>query len=66
MKRVMVFAAYKIVSQALFRAAGPWFQETEGAPWKVPSALAYEVWTPIAEFGYAEVFRVVRVSDLGF
>lgn len=47
-------AAYRTVLQSLFRAAGPWFQETEGEPWHVPTALAYEVWSPMTQFDYAE------------
>lgn len=37
---------HKVVSEAIDKAAGPWFQDI-GKPWQVPSLLAYEVWTPL-------------------
>ncbi len=45
---------YKIVAEAVGRAAGPWFQECDGAPWSVETVLCYEVWTPLQNVNYAE------------
>jgi LmbE family N-acetylglucosaminyl deacetylase len=47
-------ATNKIVIKAVGSAAGPWFQETKGEPWVVPSILAYEVWTPLQNPSYIE------------
>lgn len=44
----------QIVAQAVFRAAGPWFQETEGEPWTTDTVLAFEVWTPLQSVHYVE------------
>src|SRR3989344_4227934 len=44
----------QLVTQAVFRAAGPWFQETEGKPWMTDTILVFEVWTPLATVHYLE------------
>jgi LmbE family N-acetylglucosaminyl deacetylase len=47
-------AASAAVEEALARAGGPWFPELGATPWSVPTALGYEVWTPLARVAYAE------------
>jgi LmbE family N-acetylglucosaminyl deacetylase len=47
-------AASRAVEEAIGRAAGPWFPELGAAPWRVPAALGYEVWTPLARVAYVE------------
>ena len=49
---------YQLVTKALDVAAGPWLQETEGAPCSPNEIYAYEVWTPMADFQVA-----VDISD---
>jgi LmbE family N-acetylglucosaminyl deacetylase len=44
----------KLAAESVARAAGPWFQECEGDPWSVDTALCYEVWTPLQEVSYVE------------
>jgi N-acetylglucosamine malate deacetylase 1 len=45
---------HEVVADAVSRAAGPWFQECEGNPWKTETVLCYEVWSPLTEVQYAE------------
>lgn len=47
-------AASAAVEEAIGRAAGPWFPELGAAPWSVPVALGYEVWTPLARVSCVE------------
>lgn len=44
----------QLVTQAVFRAAGPWFQETKGKPWRTDTVLAYEIWAPLPAVHYSE------------
>jgi LmbE family N-acetylglucosaminyl deacetylase len=44
----------EIALNAAGRAAGPWFQESKGEPWKVSTILAYEVHPPLHEANYCE------------
>jgi LmbE family N-acetylglucosaminyl deacetylase len=44
----------RLVNEAIGRASVPIFQEYKGQPWSVKTVLAYEVWTPLAEFNYVE------------
>ncbi len=44
----------QLVTQAVFRASGPWFQETEGKPWRTDTVLAYEIWAPLPVVHYTE------------
>ncbi len=44
---------HKLVMSATAGAAGPWFQDTKGKPWKVKHILGYEVWHPINSYQYA-------------
>ncbi len=44
----------EIVIDATYKAAGPWFQETTGQPWFVPTILGYEVWTPLQHVSMVE------------
>jgi N-acetylglucosamine malate deacetylase 1 len=46
--------AFQLVTEAASRADGPWFQECSGQPWSVETILAYEVWTPLSKWMYAE------------
>lgn len=43
-------AAHVLGTEAINRADGHWFQETQGDPWRVSTVLAYEVWTPMSQF----------------
>jgi N-acetylglucosamine malate deacetylase 1 len=45
---------YELVTEAIRRAGGPWFQECKGEPWAVKTILGYEVWTPLQEISYVE------------
>lgn len=45
---------FRLVMEACQRSAGPWFQECRGVPWRVPTILGYEVWTPIQEVSWVE------------
>jgi N-acetylglucosamine malate deacetylase 1 len=45
---------YKLVTESVNRAAGPWFQECKGTPWVTGTVLCYEVWTPLQVIGYTE------------
>jgi LmbE family N-acetylglucosaminyl deacetylase len=45
---------YKLVNDAIMRAAGPWFQECCAHSWQVKTVLCYEVWTPLQEISYVE------------
>jgi N-acetylglucosamine malate deacetylase 1 len=47
-------ATHALATEAVGRAAGPWFQECGDDPWSVRCILAYEVWTPLQEISYAE------------
>lgn len=40
-------ATYKIVTEALSRAAAPINVESDLPPWEVKTALCYEIWTPL-------------------
>jgi len=51
-----------IVLTAVGRASGPWFQESQFAPWKVSIVLAYEVHPPLREANYCE--DVSEFADL--
>lgn len=45
---------YLLVTEAIRRASGPWFQQGGLQPWRVPTVLGYEVWTPLATVGYSQ------------
>lgn len=45
---------HELVTEAIDRASGPWFQECKGKPWSVETVLCYEVWTPLQEVSYVE------------
>jgi LmbE family N-acetylglucosaminyl deacetylase len=45
---------YRLVSEGMRRAAGPWFQQGELKPWRVETILGYEVWTPLAVIGHSQ------------
>lgn len=45
---------HELVLEACRRAAGPWFQECDGAPWPVENIFGYEVWTPLQYPTYVE------------
>lgn len=38
---------HRLVMEALLGAAGPWYQEASGQPWKPATVLGYEVWHPM-------------------
>lgn len=42
-----------VAVDAAGRAGGPWFADC-GAPWRVATLLAYEVWTPLQQPSYFE------------
>lgn len=44
---------HELVMSALTAAAGPWYQESRGAPWQVGSVLGYEVWHPLPAYQLA-------------
>lgn len=44
---------HELAMAALTAAAGPWYQESQGAPWKVPTVLGYEVWHPLEVYQMA-------------
>ena len=44
---------HQLVKSAIIGAAGPWFQETTGAPWSVQQVLGYEVWHPMQNYQLA-------------
>lgn len=46
--------AFQLVHESLGRASVPIFQEYKGAAWPTETVLAYEVWTPLQDFGYVE------------
>lgn len=46
-------AVHGLVMSAVPAAAGPWFQEAQGAPWAVEAVLGYEVWQPMELYGMA-------------
>ena len=41
---------HRLVMDALLGAAGPWYQETSGQPWKPATVLGYEVWHPMPTY----------------
>jgi len=47
-------ATSELVLEAAGRAAGPWFPDCPGEPWRVGTILAYEVWTPLARIACVE------------
>ncbi len=53
---------YRLVSQSIFRASGPWFQECKEKPHSVKIVLGYEVWTPIQNASYVE--DITKYLDL--
>jgi LmbE family N-acetylglucosaminyl deacetylase len=46
--------SYTLTMEAVWRAAANSHQHTTGAMWKVPTILAYEVWTPMTTISYTE------------
>jgi LmbE family N-acetylglucosaminyl deacetylase len=44
---------HQLVMSAITAAAGPWFQDSEGAPWSVKQVFGFEVWHPMPSFQYA-------------
>jgi LmbE family N-acetylglucosaminyl deacetylase len=52
-------ATSEVVEEAIGRAGGRWFPELGAAPWSVPVALGYEVWTPLARVAYVEDISAV-------
>lgn len=44
---------HELAMAALTAAAGPWYQESRGAPWQVGSVLGYEVWHPLNAYQLA-------------
>jgi LmbE family N-acetylglucosaminyl deacetylase len=59
---------YELVTEAMGRASGPWFQECKGDPWSVDTVLCYEVWTPLQEISYVEditEFVELKIKALG-
>jgi LmbE family N-acetylglucosaminyl deacetylase len=41
---------HRLVMEALLGAAGPWYQEASGQPWKPATVLGYEVWHPMPDY----------------
>jgi LmbE family N-acetylglucosaminyl deacetylase len=61
-------ATYEIVTEAVTRAQGPWFQECGSEPWSIDVLLGYEVWTPLQHVSYAEDitdFMDLKITALG-
>jgi len=44
-------ATYRLVMEAIRRAAGPWHPQCGPATWRVDTILGYEVWTPLGTIG---------------
>ena len=58
---------HELVTEAMNKAAGPWFQECKGKSWSVDTVLCYEVWTPLGEISYAEditEFMELKIKSL--
>ena len=45
---------HELFTEAVRRAAGPWFGESGGDPWRVDTILCYEIWTPLPHISYVE------------
>lgn len=45
---------YRLASEGIRRAAGPWFQQGKPEPWRVDTIMGYEVWTPLAVIGCSQ------------
>lgn len=43
---------YRLVTEGIRRAGGPWFQQSGLQPWQVDTVLGYEIWTPLAAVGH--------------
>ncbi len=44
----------RLVTEAIRRAAGTWFQAGGLEPWRVGTVLGYEIWTPLSTIGYSQ------------
>ena len=53
---------HELLTEAIRRAKGPWFQECGGEPWAVEAVLCYEVWSPLQKISYVE--DITNVVDL--
>jgi N-acetylglucosamine malate deacetylase 1 len=54
--------------EAARRAAGPWFQECQGKPFRADKILCYEIWKPLPEVSFAEnitEFMELKINALG-
>ncbi|MCR4401076.1 MAG: hypothetical protein NUV35_09485, partial [Syntrophomonadaceae bacterium] len=57
-------ATHALVSEAVRRAAGPWFAECGDQPWRVQTVLGYEVWTPLPRAGFVLDISAVMADKL--
>ncbi len=45
---------YRLLMESIYRSGARAHQSISGTPWRIPTVLTYEVWTPLPTVSYAE------------